>query len=560
MTTEWEIGDRIKDRWEIHQILQGGMGSVFIVYDHQWAEPFAVKTFHTRLLMTNPRVAERFAEEAYTWINFDAHENIAQVKFVQQIDTKPYLFLEYVSGGDLLAWIVNNRLRNDTVLILRFAIQFCDGMVHAISKGIRVHRDIKPQNCLITENRVLKVTDFGLAKAFDNTPALPSSKVAEEALVVGVTQTGTAAGTCTHMAPEQFDDSKRVDTRADIYSFGIMLFQMATGTLPFSGRTWGEFEYFHKHKPLPRLHSIDEKLCEIIQKCTAKSRSDRFDSFAELRRDLATTFQQLTGETVSKPKVGDELDAYSLVNKGLSLSQLKRPVEALACYDTALSLNAGIAEAWMNKASAFGCLGDHQKALQCSEQSLRLDPKLQQGWFNRGIALSAVANNADAALSFQRAHELNPRDDTALYCWALALSRSGRTKDAVRAYTQCLSVNPQNAEAWYNLGRLWSTLGNEAQSLACYEKSTQAKPDHASAWFNKSYALGSLRRWESPIQAVNTAISLRPNDANAWCMKGAWLEELTRYEEAIGAFKRGEELGQPEARQGILNCLRKMKR
>ena len=137
MTTEWQIGDFIRKRWEIHQILHGGMGSVFIVYDHEWSEPFALKTFHDSLLACSPHVAERFAEEAHIWINLDMHENVTQAKFVQQIDGKPsQLFLEYVSGGDLVAWMIKHRLKKDVPLILRFAIQFCDGMVHAISKGM----------------------------------------------------------------------------------------------------------------------------------------------------------------------------------------------------------------------------------------------------------------------------------------------------------------------------------------------------------------------------------------------------------------------------------------
>lgn len=534
------------------------MGSVFIVYDREWSEPFAVKTFHDELLASNPRVAERFAKEAHIWINLDVHENIAQARFVQQIDSKPYLFLEFVSGGDLMAWMIKNRLRNDVPLILRFAIHFCDGMIHAISKGIHVHRDIKPQNCLITENRVLKITDFGLAKAFDNTP-VERSKTSLESTAIGVTQTGTAGGTCTHMAPEQFDDSKRVDTRADIYSFGITLFQMVTGTLPFNGNTWKELENLHRRKPLPRVASIDGDLGRVLEKCTAKAPADRFQSFAALRQELQPIFERLTGERMPNPKTGEELNAYSLVNKGLSLSQLKRPTEALACYNKALALKPHIAEAWMNKASVFGGFGDHREALRCSDQSLHINPKLQQGWFNRGIALSALGKNEDAASSFQQAHELNPQDDSALYCWALALSRSGRTKEACQVYAQCLKVNPGNVEAWYNLGGLWRTLGNREQSLACYEKATQLKPDYAAAWFNKSYTLGTLGKCEAAIEAVNCAIDLTPTDAEAWCMKGAWLEELHRYDEAIESFRKGEQLGQLEARRGILNCQRKMR-
>jgi serine/threonine protein kinase len=560
MATNWKVGDTIKGRWEIHQILHGGMGSVYIVYDREWSEPYAVKTFQDKLLTENPRISDRFTEEAHTWINLDDHENIARARFVQQIDGKPYLFLEYVSGGDLSAWMIKNRLKNDVPLIVRFAVQFCDGMIHAISKGIQVHRDIKPQNCLITENRVLKVTDFGLAKAFDNSPAAKNPRSPLESIAIGVTQTGTAAGTCTHMAPEQFDDCKRVDTRADIYSFGITLFQMVTGILPFSGTSWMDYEHSHKCEPIPRLPSTDRDLRSILEKCMAKAPHDRFQTFAALRHELGRIFERLTCEPVPRPKLGEELGAYSLVNKGLSLSQLGRPTEALAYYDNALSLNPRIAEAWMNKAFVFGALGNHREALLCSEQSLSINPKLQQGWFNRGIALSALGKNEDAVSCFEQAHKLNLQDDTALYCWSLALSRSGRTKEALLTYGQCVKVNPENAEAWYNMGGLWRTFGNREQSLACYERATRLQPDHAKAWFNKSFTLGSMGKLEAAVEAVNHTISVTPNDADAWCMKGAWLEELHRYEEAIECFRRGEQLGQIEARQGIVNCQRKMKR
>ena len=157
MAKEWLDGSQ--KRWEIGKILGGGMGRVYIVYDHEWRDALAAKTFQDELFKRNPMVAERFTQEALAWIRLDRHENIAQARWVVNIEGKPFLFLEYVSGGDLSDWIGTPRLSEDLPQVLRFAIQFCDGMSHALSKGIQAHRDIKPGNCLITEDHILKVTD-----------------------------------------------------------------------------------------------------------------------------------------------------------------------------------------------------------------------------------------------------------------------------------------------------------------------------------------------------------------------------------------------------------------
>ena len=243
--SDWQIGDKIQNRWEIYKILRGGIGIVYIVYDHEWREPFAAKTFQDEVFAKNPQTADRFTQEALAWVNLDAHQNVTQARFVQTTEGKPFLFLEYVSGGNLSRWIGTPRLSEDLPQVIRFAIQICDGMAHALSKGIKAHGDIKPQNCLITEDGTLKVTDFGLAKVFDDasvadlasgetvgeekTPgglsgSLSGRQLGSEAsaqltpnvpgLSIGLSRSGAAAGTCTHMAPEQFDDAKHVDVRA----------------------------------------------------------------------------------------------------------------------------------------------------------------------------------------------------------------------------------------------------------------------------------------------------------------------------------------------------------
>lgn len=556
MSSNWEVGSVIRGRWEIHRILQGGMGYVYVVFDREWSEPLAVKTFQDQVFARNPHAADRFVNEAHTWINLDQHENIVVARFVQQIDGKPYIFLEYVSGGDLSSWIHSQRLQNDVPLVLRLAIQFCDGMVHANSKGIQVHRDVKPQNCLVTESGVLKVTDFGLAKVIEDSRAIESSYVAPSTPAIGLTQAGTSFGTCTHMAPEQFDDAKNVDVRADIYSFGIMLFEMLTGSLPFKGRNWSEYEYLHKRQPLPRLSSIDSQLTQILEKCTAKIASERVEDFARVRGELCDVFERLTGHTVAKAKAGQELDAYSLVNKGVSLKQLGRLSEAIFCYDRALSLNPSMPVAWMNKGSLLDAMERHREALDCYDRSLQVDPNLQQAWYNKGIALSAVGENEEAISCFEKAHTLNPKDEKAWCCKAIALSKGGRVQEAIESSERCLQVNPEDASAWYNMGALWGLLKNYKEAVSCYDQATKLNANYAQAWFNMAQAMGILGQYDSSIEACNHAISLKPDDPDAWFIKGAGLETLHRHQEAIECFTKAAQLGHGQAKRAILDCQR----
>src|SRR5580700_2890291 len=124
MATEWSIGERIEGRWEIHKVLRSGMGLVYVVYDHEARTPFAAKTFEGGSFALNPPIAQRFEQQAQAWVKFDRHENVTKAEFVQRVNGKPFLFLEYVSGGDLSRWIGTPRLMEDLVQVLRFAVQF----------------------------------------------------------------------------------------------------------------------------------------------------------------------------------------------------------------------------------------------------------------------------------------------------------------------------------------------------------------------------------------------------------------------------------------------------
>jgi serine/threonine protein kinase len=191
--------------------------------------------------------------------------------------------MEFVAPGDNRLNSLERYLRKqppDLVQSLRWAIQFCHGMEHAYAHGIHSHRDIKPSNILIDKKQNVKISDLGLASA------------AGEIRILGK----GGAGTGPYMPPEQFLDANRCDSRSDIYSFGVVLYQLATGgKLPFlapippddSPEEWKAFfrEMLRLHATLPPA-AVDSPLDPVIRRCLEKKRERRYSTFRELRAEL----------------------------------------------------------------------------------------------------------------------------------------------------------------------------------------------------------------------------------------------------------------------------------
>ena len=245
----WQIGDKIENRYEVHDIKGGegksGFGIVYICYDHEFKAPVAIKTFQERFFFSQ-KARDDFTNEALTWIKLDKHKNIVKAYYVKNIEGRPYIFQEYVAGGNLDDWLYTKQL--DLPLALNFAIQFCNGMDYACEKMGLIHRDIKPGDILLTVDKTVKITDFGLAKAIE-----VKTEQMEVPSDLSYVQS-SVAGTPLYMAPEQFT-GREIDTRADIYSFGIVLYQMVANGYPYPRKnSWLVMHL--KESPLPIKQDI----------------------------------------------------------------------------------------------------------------------------------------------------------------------------------------------------------------------------------------------------------------------------------------------------------------
>jgi WD40 repeat protein len=327
----WKPGDEILGLYRVGEVIEtGGMGRVYIAHHKGWNVKLAIKSPNEMMLSDRNNFA-RVLREANSWTELGLHPNIAYCYYVRSIEDVPHIFVEYVDGGNLRQWIAEGKCI-DYRVSLDLAIQFCHGMEHAHSKGM-IHRDIKPENVLMTKDGVLKITDFGLVRAG---AVIDDGKGTAGASGKSMTRLGDVMGTEGFMAPEQFTYAAGVDERADIFSFGVCLYEMCCGARPYD-ITIGE----RKDAPDPISLSRDEKfppaLAEMLIKCVQWERDKRYESFKEIRERLSVNYLHL----YDRESPYSELELAGLVaddlnNRGVSYFDLGRKEDALSCWEQAL--------------------------------------------------------------------------------------------------------------------------------------------------------------------------------------------------------------------------------
>jgi Flp pilus assembly protein TadD len=560
---QWQIGDYIDGRVKIEQIFGGpgksGMGTVYVGYDALFGQVCALKTLQDQFLQ-DAAMRARFKREALTWIGFDAHDNVTQALLWDYLDGRPCLHMEYVSGGDLGQWIGRPELTDHPNFCVRLALDLCDGMIHAVSKGLRAHRDIKPQNCLLTSGGTprLLVTDFGLARVMDDrTPDAGSPTSGPGLLAVHRTRYGQAVGTCTHMAPEQFDNARDVDIRADVYAFGILMYQMLTGRLPFEGRTWDGFRWLHMAAPPPPLpQHFGAELNSLVTTCLAKDPDARYPDFAPIRRQLTEIYGGLTGGQVHQGGRERMLGGPQQSMKAMSLAFLGSAPDALKVYERAIAMDPpGSLADWEGKTAALRQLGRYDDALACIDEAMRIHASsdgLFAAWLRKGEVLYALQHYEDALTCFDRATELNPSFDIGWSLKGVVLFELRRYGEAAECYDRLLKLDPNDPDDWWYAGEALRKSGRNVEAISRFDRAISLRPAHYGAWTNKALALAAHggKDEEAKVQAlysIDQALAMSPSDATVWFHKGTLLVWYRREEEAVECFAKAHRLGHQSA-------------
>jgi serine/threonine protein kinase len=518
MPTQLRPGDYIGGEYRILKVFGGegesGMGVVYLVEHRSFYEPFVLKTYQSSELGEKKT---RFLKEAQTWVRLGSHANIVRCLWVNDIEDALYVAAEYVAPDEDGFSTLEDRLRAGKIPLdkqLRWGAEFCFAMRHAHNKGLVSHRDLKPANLMLDQG-TLKVTDFGLSKLGGH---VDHAVLSDSSLDPEQTMQGSAIGTPPYMAPEQFLDSATVDQRADIYSFGVILYAMATGELPIST----------ERKPKDQDEMIllwalahnrgsvrpaNFPLFPVVRKCLEKNPAKRFQSFNEILTVL-TQVAEANKLRLPKEQVTDSEfdDAYALA---MSLTALGKPNEAIAklteitrkwprtpwpfnemgkillnqgktseaipWFKRAVEIDESRSAPWNNLGHGHARLGQFEAAEFAYSTAIQVDSE------NTGamVGLAQLLMERNPALAWkwcERAYELRPKKLNVLRIGGEVALRVGKPDDAADLLSKALELEPTDQRTFFHFALTYRARKMLKQHVDTLEQYLERWPNDRQAY------------------------------------------------------------------------------
>ena len=555
--TRYHRGDRIGGRYQVHEVLRGGMGEVYLCLDQQEHEPCALKTFQQRYQI-GQEIRQRFEREAYTWILLEKHPHIVRCFFLETLDYQPFLRLEWVAGEkgrgtDMRSWLQRGPLEPKQAL--EATIDICRGLEYAHAKipGL-VHRDLKPENVLVAQGGIAKITDFGLAKLVQEAEIATSesaegnSDVSSDLGRQRLTNVGGIVGTPAYMAPEQWRGDP-LDARTDLYAFGCIVFEMLTGNLAFASPTLESLRKAHLSDAPPplALPSVAPgfspptwlaNLCALVTQCLSKDPGDRPFSSTVLLAELEFLYQEAYGVSWRRLPEGTAMTADDYGHRGITFTKLQLYDEALRDLNEAIRLAPDRTSGYTNRAIAYVGLANYEAAIHDYCTAIEINPDDGTIYLNRGFTLEKLSRFDAAIRDYDKAIAINPADAQAYSNRGVVYEELQRREAAVRDFDRAIEIDVDYAKAYYNRGVTYERLQRYDEALRDYSRAIELNPSDFAAFLNRGKIYNERYRYEEALRDADRAIALNPNEPIAYSNRANSYKRLSRFEEALKDYDR----------------------
>jgi eukaryotic-like serine/threonine-protein kinase len=536
MNNKLKIGNLIANRYRICQILGGegksGMGIVYVCFDEEHKIISALKSCQDRFLDSH-NAKERFKQEALAWIQLKGHPNIVYAYAVYNWTEGLFIVLEYIAQDELGRNTLSDYLKGniDIKQALVWSLHFCFGMEYAVSRNVTPHRDIKPDNLMITSEGILKITDFGLAKrsVFNKT----ISSKARFRLFKKEIKT-QVMGSPPWMPPEQFEGYS--DQRSDIYSFGIILYQMrAGGSLPFLAANSDDFYSLHKNSTVPK---ISTRLFPIIKKCLNKNPELRYQSFSDLRQDLEKYYRAIINTDPPQPIEEETNICLEHFNIGLSLRNLGFFDEAVKEYKEALKYNHDFVNCYINLGFVLHKKGELDNAIEQYNIAIRKDPKNYKAFINLGAVLIDKGMLDDAIRYLENGLKIEPNDYIARRNLAIVYGRKGLEDRASEEAQKAIFLNPEDTDMRTILADLLYSKGQISYAIKEYLSISKVNPANNEVHMKLGLSFSALKMFNEAQREFEIYIDLEPGVGRGYYLLGQLFRDKGLVNKAIELWKR----------------------
>jgi serine/threonine protein kinase len=518
-------GQKLFEYEIIRPLGQGGFAAVYEAHDTMLDRRVAIK----ELLLnraSDQKSVKRFVQEARINAALD-HPNIVSIYGLRIVEQRFYMIMEHLPGGTLQA-LLDKQGKLPIEQAVRLTIGICEGLAKFHEKGV-IHRDIKPDNILLTADGRPKVIDFGIAH------------VPEEIGGLGLTEVGFQPSTLVCSSPEQVRGEK-LDPRSDVYQIGEVLYYMLAGqhyidlkALEAEVTVISGTNQFRSHAKLYEL--LEQAICEempqglkllwrevgslagVVERSLAKNKEDRFKDAAE----FASTLKTLSINTI--PASSDSAqpglpDAQAYNRRGLAQVSTRNYEQAIIDYTRAIKLDPHYAEAYNNRSTAHLLMANYGQAVTDSSRAIELAPDFVAAYVNRGIAYTGLREYEQALADYAKALELDPKNVYAHYNRGNSYLWLGQYEEAIANHTQAIALDPDFVAAYVNRGICYHERRDYKQALADFNRATELNPDYVYAYYNRANLQREFRHYQEAIADYSKVAELNPEHPHVYENRG----------------------------------------